>query len=62
MPDEILAALAPTPGKTLVDGTLGAGGHSRLLADVSAKPDNCCRWIATPQHSMPRKEPGRHAN
>lgn len=30
---EIVAALDPQPGKTLVDGTLGGGGHTRLLAE-----------------------------
>ncbi len=34
MPAEILAALAPRAGLTLVDGTLGAGGHSRMLAEL----------------------------
>jgi 16S rRNA (cytosine1402-N4)-methyltransferase len=29
--DEVLAALAPTPGDTVVDCTFGSGGHSRLL-------------------------------
>ncbi|HUE74131.1 MAG TPA: 16S rRNA (cytosine(1402)-N(4))-methyltransferase RsmH [Pirellulaceae bacterium] len=31
--DEIVAALDPQPGQTLVDGTLGGGGHTRLLAE-----------------------------
>jgi len=30
--DEVLTALAPRPGQTIVDCTFGAGGHSRLLA------------------------------
>jgi 16S rRNA (cytosine1402-N4)-methyltransferase len=30
--DEIVAALAPRPGETVVDATFGAGGHSELLA------------------------------
>ncbi len=30
--DEVLAALAPRPGETVVDCTFGAGGHSDLLA------------------------------
>ncbi len=29
--DEVLAALAPQPGNTIVDATFGSGGHSRLL-------------------------------
>jgi 16S rRNA (cytosine1402-N4)-methyltransferase len=32
LPDEVLEWLAPQPGQTLVDGTLGGGGHSALLA------------------------------
>lgn len=31
MPDEIVEALAVAPGSWVVDGTFGAGGHSRLL-------------------------------
>jgi 16S rRNA (cytosine1402-N4)-methyltransferase len=30
--DEVLAALEPRPGQTLVDATFGAGGHAELLA------------------------------
>jgi 16S rRNA (cytosine1402-N4)-methyltransferase len=30
---EIVSALDPQPGQTLVDGTLGGGGHTRLLAE-----------------------------
>jgi 16S rRNA (cytosine1402-N4)-methyltransferase len=32
--NEVLAALEPTPGKVIVDGTLGGGGHARLLAEA----------------------------
>jgi 16S rRNA (cytosine1402-N4)-methyltransferase len=30
--DEVLRALAPAPGQVIVDATVGAGGHSRLIA------------------------------
>lgn len=30
---EVLDALDPQPGQTIVDGTLGAGGHTRALAE-----------------------------
>lgn len=33
LPDEVLAALEPRPGQVFVDATVGAGGHSRLLAE-----------------------------
>jgi len=33
LPAEVLAGLCPTPGQVLVDCTLGAGGHARLLAE-----------------------------
>ncbi len=32
LPDEVLAWLQPQPGQTIVDGTLGAGGHTRAIA------------------------------
>lgn len=33
MPSEVLRWLDPQPGQTIVDGTLGGGGHTRLLAE-----------------------------
>jgi 16S rRNA (cytosine1402-N4)-methyltransferase len=36
MPTEVLTLLAPAPGQVLVDATVGAGGHSRLLAEQVA--------------------------
>lgn len=33
MPAEVLEALDPQPDQFLVDGTLGGGGHTRLLAE-----------------------------
>lgn len=32
--DEAMAWLDPQPGQTIVDGTLGGGGHTRLLAEA----------------------------
>ena len=32
MPDEVLALLKPEPGQIFVDGTVGGGGHARLVA------------------------------
>ncbi len=31
--DEVVHWLAPAPGQTIVDGTLGGGGHARVLAE-----------------------------
>lgn len=36
MLDEVVEWLQPLPGKTLVDGTLGGGGHARALAQLVA--------------------------
>jgi 16S rRNA (cytosine1402-N4)-methyltransferase len=33
---EVLAALDPRPGQLIVDGTLGGGGHTRLIAEKLA--------------------------
>ncbi len=33
LPNEVLHYLAPAPGEVMVDATLGAGGHARLLAE-----------------------------
>jgi 16S rRNA (cytosine1402-N4)-methyltransferase len=33
LPVEVLQALDPQPGQVIVDATVGAGGHSRLLAE-----------------------------
>ncbi|HSM91984.1 MAG TPA: 16S rRNA (cytosine(1402)-N(4))-methyltransferase RsmH [Anaeromyxobacteraceae bacterium] len=34
---EVLAALRPAPGKLILDGTLGGGGHSGLLLEAGAR-------------------------
>lgn len=33
LPQEVLTWLEPRPGQILVDGTLGSGGHTRLIAE-----------------------------
>ncbi len=33
LPAEVLTFLAPAPGQVVVDATLGAGGHARLIAE-----------------------------
>ena len=35
--DEVVAALAPAPGETIVDGTFGAGGYTRALLSHGAR-------------------------
>ncbi|MBL8856662.1 MAG: 16S rRNA (cytosine(1402)-N(4))-methyltransferase RsmH, partial [Planctomycetaceae bacterium] len=40
MPAEVLAALDVQPGAIIVDGTLGGGGHTRLLASLVG-PTGC---------------------
>jgi 16S rRNA (cytosine1402-N4)-methyltransferase len=34
---EVLDALRPAPGKTIIDGTFGAGGYSRAILEAGAK-------------------------
>ncbi|MFV0337672.1 MAG: 16S rRNA (cytosine(1402)-N(4))-methyltransferase RsmH [Chthoniobacterales bacterium] len=36
MPEEVLSFLKPLCGKTILDGTLGGGGHTRLLLQAGA--------------------------
>jgi 16S rRNA (cytosine1402-N4)-methyltransferase len=38
MPEEVLALLDPQHGETFLDGTVGGGGHARLILEASA-PD-----------------------
>ena len=33
LPGEVLHYLAPAPGETIVDATIGAGGHARLIVE-----------------------------
>jgi 16S rRNA (cytosine1402-N4)-methyltransferase len=34
LPQEVLQYLAPRPGETIVDGTLGGAGHTRMIAQA----------------------------
>ncbi len=34
LPREVLEYLAPRPGETIVDGTLGGAGHTRMIAEA----------------------------
>jgi 16S rRNA (cytosine1402-N4)-methyltransferase len=38
--DEVISWLRPTIGQTFVDGTLGGGGHTRLLAQAVGRTGN----------------------
>lgn len=38
LPDEVLALLEPAPGGIYLDGTVGGGGHARLILEASS-PD-----------------------
>lgn len=38
MPEQVLSCLAPKPGEIFLDGTVGGGGHSRLILEATA-PD-----------------------
>jgi 16S rRNA (cytosine1402-N4)-methyltransferase len=38
MPKQVLALLQPKPGETFLDGTVGGGGHARLILEATA-PD-----------------------
>lgn len=35
--DEVVEAIAPAPGETVIDGTFGAGGYTRVFLEAGAK-------------------------
>ncbi len=49
LPAETLRLLDPKPGETWVDCTVGAGGHSRLIAEKLASPGGSGKLIGLDQ-------------
>ena len=47
LPTEVLHFLAPALGETIVDATVGVGGHARLIAQRPGPRDGSSAWIAT---------------
>ena len=47
---ETLWALAPGPGRLIVDGTIGGGGHARALLETGAKVIGLDRDLAAIEH------------
>ena len=53
---EVVEALRPEPGKLLLDGTLGGGGHALLLLERGARVigiDNAVEWICSGSDKKP---------
>ena len=59
MLDEVLAALQPAAGRTLVDGTFGAGGYSRALLEAGATVIAFDRDPTTRRFAGPLESGGR---
>ncbi len=57
--DEVLAALEPRRGQVFVDGTLGAGGHTRAWPSGSEPRGWSWRWIAIRRRSWRPSETWR---
>ena len=57
--DEVVEALAPAPGKTIVDATFGAGGYSRAILDAGADVIAFDRDPAAAVFAKPLIETGR---
>lgn len=56
MPEEVLECLRPQPGEVFVDGTVGGGGHARLILEATA-PDGLLIGLDRDQEAL--KEAGR---
>jgi 16S rRNA (cytosine1402-N4)-methyltransferase len=56
MPEQVLACLQPKPGETFLDGTVGGGGHARLILEATA-PDG--RLIGLDRDPEALREAGR---
>jgi 16S rRNA (cytosine1402-N4)-methyltransferase len=57
--DEVVAAIAPAPGKTIVDATFGAGGYSRAFLEAGAEVIAFDRDPAAAAFAEPLKASGR---
>jgi 16S rRNA (cytosine1402-N4)-methyltransferase len=57
--DEVLAALAPAPGRLIVDGTFGAGGYSRAFLSAGAEVLAFDRDPAARAYAAGWEAPGR---
>lgn len=56
MPAEVIEWLAPQPGQILVDGTLGGGGHTRMLAEAVG-PNGLVIGLDRDSAALDRAEP-----
>ena len=56
--DEVLAALAPAPGETHVDGTFGAGGYTKA-SWLKGRPASSLSIAIPRRSSMARRWPLR---
>jgi len=52
--EEVLSVLAPAPGKTIVDGTLGGGGHTCALLEKGARVIGIDQDLAAIAHNERR--------
>jgi 16S rRNA (cytosine1402-N4)-methyltransferase len=57
--DEVVEAVAPAPGKTIVDATFGAGGYSRAFLEAGANVVAFDRDPAAATFAEPLKASGR---